>query len=68
MRSSGGSRQHIVPFCRHEERADLEAEALDLPVDLRSCPDLWSRVLGSEQKDEIADTSGRDEHLTQTQP
>ena len=29
----------------------------DLPVDLRSYPHLWSRTLGSDQKNKIAGTS-----------
>ena len=43
------------------KRAEPQGKALDLPVDLRSYPHLWSSGLGDDRKDDIAGTSGRDE-------
>lgn len=40
-----------------EERAESKSEALDLTVDLR----FWLRALGSDCKNEIADTGGVNE-------
>ena len=44
---------------RGKEGAEPEGEALNLPVKLRSYPHLWSRAVGSDRKNEIANTSGR---------
>ena len=38
-----------------------EAEAVDLPVDLCSSLHRWSRAVGCDRKNEIANTSGRNE-------
>ena len=46
---------------RGEEGAEPKGKALDLPVDLRSCLHLWSWALGSDRKNKIAGTSGRNE-------
>ena len=48
-----------APTCRCEEEAEPEGEALYLLVNLRSHPHLWSRFVGSDRKNEIANTSGR---------
>jgi len=48
-----------APTRRCEEEAEPEGEAIDLPVNLRSYPHLWSRVVGSDRKNEIANTSSR---------
>ena len=53
--SDGGS----ASACRGEEGAEPVGEALDLLVNLHSYPHLSSRTVGSDQKNEIADTSGR---------
>lgn len=42
-----------------EERVELEEEALNLLVNLRSNPQLWSFAPGGDQKIKIVDTSGR---------
>lgn len=41
--------------------AQPEGEALDQLVDLRSNPHLCSWTLGSDRKDKIVDTNGRNE-------
>lgn len=46
-----------VPICNGEEKSERESEADNLPVDLRSNPQLWSRALGTGRKTEVADTS-----------
>ena len=66
VRLTGGSVQHLqcCGLCtdpRCEEEAKPEGEALDLLVNLRSDPHLWSRVVGSDRKNEIANTSGQNE-------
>ena len=38
---------------RRREGAKPKGKGLDLPVNLHSYPHIWSRVLGSEQKNEI---------------
>jgi len=48
-----------VPVCCGKEGAEPEGKAFDLLVHLHSNPHLWSRALGSDQKNEITDTSGR---------
>jgi len=50
-----------VPVRSGEEGAEQEGETLDLPVHLCSNPHLWSQALGSDRKNEIADTSGQNE-------
>ncbi|KAM9712507.1 uncharacterized protein ACNS7B_023039 [Menidia menidia] len=42
-------------------RALYRSVVMKRSVDLRSHPRLWSRALGSDRKNEIADTSGRNE-------
>jgi len=44
---------------RCEEGAEPEGKALDFPVNLRSYPHLWSRVVGSDRKNEIMNPNGR---------
>lgn len=39
------------------KRAEFKSEALILPVDRHLYPDLWSRAVDCDRKDEIADTS-----------
>ena len=56
-RCSNLSYAGYAPVHRGEEGADPKGEALDLQVNLRSHPHLWSRTLGSDRKNEIADTS-----------
>lgn len=41
----------------HDKSAELEDEAFNLPVGLRSNPYLWSQTLGEEQTNETEDTS-----------
>lgn len=47
--------------CCGEDKAELQGQALNLPVCLRSDRHLWSRALGSDWKDKITDTSGCNE-------
>ena len=41
-----------------EEGTEPKGKASDLRVDLHSNPHLWSRHLGSDQRNDIIDTSG----------
>jgi len=59
--AASGKNAGAVQIRCGEEGAEPEGEALDLPVHLRSNPDLWSRALGSDQNKEITDTSGQNE-------
>lgn len=43
--------------------AEPKGKVLDLPVNLRSSPHLWSWALGSDWKNEVTDTSCRNEFL-----
>lgn len=54
----GSSDADGAPVLRGEERVECKSEALDLPVDLHPYLHLWSGAVGSDQKNEIADTSG----------
>ncbi len=49
-------RSSFVPVCRGEEGAELQGQALDLPVNLRS-----TLTYGHDRKDKIPDTGGRNE-------
>ena len=40
--AGGRSNAVVVSVCHGEERAESKGEALDLPVNLRSYPHLWS--------------------------
>lgn len=51
----------VVPDCCGGGGAEPKCKALNLLVSLRSNPHLWSRTVGSDQKDKIANTSGRNE-------
>ena len=50
-----------APVLRGEEGAEPIGKALCLPVDLHSYPHLWSRALGSDQKNKIAGTGSCNE-------
>ncbi len=41
----------------NKKRAEPQGKALDLPVNLRSFPHLWSWRMGHDQKNKISDTS-----------
>ena len=53
----------VVQICCGEERAELDGEAVDFPIDLHSNPHQWSLSVGCDQKNEIVNTSGRNQHL-----
>ena len=50
---------HRSVVVKKEPKSSSKGEALSLPVVLRSYPHLWSRTVGSDRKNEIANTSGR---------
>lgn len=50
LRSEGDT----VLLCCGEERAYCKSEDLDLPINLRHQPHLWSQAYGSDRKNEIA--------------
>jgi len=71
LRHGWGCTQVKLRLNQPSEGAEPEGKTLDLQVHLRSNPHLWSRALGSDRKNEIADTSGRNEFPPQggwTQP
>lgn len=47
-----------TPVCHGKERAELEGKALNFPISRPSYPHLWLRPVGSDRKNEIANTSG----------
>ena len=53
--------------CCGKERAEPEGKALNLQVNLRPNPHLLSWALGSDRKNKIANTSGRNELPSQFQ-
>lgn len=59
QKSYQATRLHRVR--RGEGKAELIGEAVDLLVSLHPYLHLWSPPLGSDQKNVIADTSGRNE-------
>ena len=55
------SAETSVLVCCCETRAKPKGKAFDFPVHLGFDPQLWWQGLGSDRKDEVADTSGRNE-------
>ena len=59
--SSVSSDADAEAVCCCEETAVLEGNAVDLLINLRPNPNLWSLALGSDQKNEVLNTSSRNE-------
>lgn len=51
-----GSGTIAVPVCSSEAGAQFEGKALNLLVKLHYFPDVWSRVMGSGQKNQVTNT------------